>query len=68
MGSWQEFWHDENIASMIVSTTIAIKRSTHMRINVIKIGKGIGFAREKEEEGERGGGGIGANKRQVIHR
>ena len=53
---------------MIVSTTIAIKRSTHMRINVIKIGKGIGFAREKEEEGERGGGGIGANKRQVIHR
>lgn len=52
---------------MIVSTTIAIKRSTHMRINVIKIGKGIGFAREKEEEGERGGG-IGANKRQVIHR
>lgn len=52
---------------MIVSTTIAIKRSTHMRINVIKIGKGIGFAREKEEEGE-GGGGIGANKRQVIHR
>ena len=28
-----------------------------MRINVIKIGKGIGFAREKEEEGEKGGGG-----------
>lgn len=47
---------------MIVSTTIAIKRSTHMRINVIKIGKGIGFAREKEEEGERGGGGLGQTR------
>ena len=40
-----------------------------MRINVIKIGKGIRFAREKEEEGGAGGGGgFGANKWQVIHR
>lgn len=43
---------------MTVSTTIATKRSTHLRINVIKIGKGIGFARE-EEEGGRGGWGGG---------
>ena len=41
-----------------------------MRINVIKIGKGIGFAREKEEEGEGGGGDWGkkeAGHSQIIH-
>ena len=42
-----------------------------MRINVIKIGKGIGFAREKEEEGEGGGGGNWgkqeAGHSQIIH-
>ena len=41
-----------------------------MRINVIKIGKGIGFAREKEEEGEGGGGDWGkqeAGHSQKIH-
>ena len=41
-----------------------------MRINVIKIGKGIGFAREKEEEGEGGGGNCGkqeAGHSQIIH-
>ena len=41
-----------------------------MRINVIKIGKGIGFAREKEEEGEGGGGNWGkqeAGHSQIIH-
>lgn len=50
---------------MIVSTTIAIKRSTHLRINVIKIGKGIGFAREKEEEGDWGKQRAGHS--QIIH-
>ena len=50
---------------MIVSTTIAIKRSTHLRINVIKIGKGIGFPREKEEEGE--GGGVNWGKQEAGH-
>ena len=38
-----------------------------MRINVIKIGKGIGFPREKEEEGEKRGGGGDWGKEEAGH-
>ena len=38
-----------------------------MRINVIKIGKGIRFAREKEEEGGAGGGGGDWGKQEAGH-